>query len=175
MMIHMLRFLLLSAAGTLAACAQNPLTDAVMARYKSVRQSLIESAEVMPADAYSYRLTSGQRTFGEWVAHVATGNYGYCAVIKGEKTPDTAHLHDATDKSVLSEALKKSFDYCDAALAGMTDGKALTAATVGGRQVYPVTGMVNLVASGNEHYGNMVGYMRSKNITPPSTARAKKK
>jgi uncharacterized damage-inducible protein DinB len=166
--------LLLLAAVTLAAQAQNPLTDAVMARYKNIRQSLIDSAGVMPPDAYSFRLTSAQRTFAEWVGHVATGNYGYCAVIKGEKTPDTSHIHDATAKAVLSEALKKSFEYCDAALAEMTDAKALTAASLGGRQVYPVTGMVNLVASGNEHYGNMVGYMRAKGITPPSTARAKK-
>jgi uncharacterized damage-inducible protein DinB len=166
--------LLLSGAVALTAYAQNPLTDAVMARYINIRQSLIESADVMPADAYSFRLTSGQRTFAEWVAHVAMGNYGYCAVIKGEKAPDTAQLHDASDRAVLSEALKKSFAYCDAALAGMTDAKALVAASVGGQQVYPVTGMVNLVASGNEHYGNVVGYMRAKGITPPSTARAKK-
>jgi uncharacterized damage-inducible protein DinB len=175
MMILMLRLFLFAALGTLAAHAQNPLTGAIMARYKSIRQSLVDAAEVMPTDAYSFRLTAAQRTFGEWVAHVAIGNYGYCAVIKGEKTPDTAQLHEATDKAVLSEALQKSFAYCDAALVGMTDQKALAAATVDGRQVYPVTGMVNLVASGNEHYGNMVGYMRSKNITPPSTARAKKK
>ncbi len=171
----MFRLLLCLAAGAIALDAQNPLTDAVMTRYKSIRQSLVDSADVMPADAYGYRLTSGQRTFAEWVVHVAIGNYTQCAVIRGEKPPETAHLHDASDKAVLSEALKKSFTYCDAALSGMTDAKALAPANVGGRQVYPVTGMVNLVASANEHYGNMVGYMRSKNITPPSTARAKKK
>ena len=145
-----------------------------MSRYNNIRQSLIDSANVMPAEDYSFRLTAGHRTFGEWVAHVAAGNYGYCAVIKGEKPPD-AHLPDATAKGVLSDALKKSFAYCDAALAGMTDQKALSAAAAGGRQVYAATGMVNLVASANEHYGNMVGYLRTKGITPPSTARAKKK
>jgi DinB superfamily len=170
----MFRFLLLAASAAALAYAQNPLTDAVMTRYKNIRQSLLDSAEVMPADSYSFRLTPAQRTFAEWVGHVASGNFGYCAVIKGEKTPDTSHIHDAADKAVLSQALKKSFDYCDAALAGMTDAKALAAASVGGKQLYPVTGMVNLVSSGNEHYGNMVGYMRAKGITPPSTARAKK-
>ena len=45
----------------------------------------------------------------------------------------------------------------DAAPAGMTDAKAL-----------------NLVSSGNEHYGNMVVYMRGRGITPPFTVRSKK-
>ena len=156
-----------------AAWAQNPLTDAVMGRYRGIRQNMIETADVMPDDAYSFRLTPAQRTFAEWIGHAAMGNYGYCAVIKGEKTPDTAHLHDMTAKAQLSKALKDSFEYCDAALKGMDDRKALTAMKIGDRTVYPVQGMVNLVSSDNEHYGNMVGYMRAKGITPPSTARKK--
>jgi phage gp46-like protein len=83
-------------------------------------------------------------------------------------------MHTMTDKKDLSQALKKSFDYCDAALVGMTDQKALTAVSVNGKQVYPVQGMVSLVSSDNEHYGNMVGYLRSQGIVPPSIARAKK-
>ena len=34
-----------------------------------------------------------------------------------------------------------------------------------------VQGMVALIASDNEHYGNLVGYLRAQGITPPSTAR----
>src|SRR5207248_3191400 len=98
-----------------------------------------------------------------------------CANIKGEKTPEMAALHDMTGKAALTKAIKDSFDYCDAALKGMTDEKALAAHDVGGKQVYPVQGMIALTASDNEHYGNMVGYMRSKGVTPPSTARAAKK
>jgi hypothetical protein len=174
MMIGMLKLLLVTAAATVAAHAQNPLTDAVMARYKGIRLNLVESAEAMPADAYSFKLTPVQRTFAEWVGHVTIGNYNFCATIKGEKAPDAGHLHSMTDKAGLTAALKKSFDYCDGALAGMTDAKALKAVSVGSKEVYPVQGMVSLVSSDNEHYGNMVGYMRSKGVTPPSTARAKK-
>jgi hypothetical protein len=88
MMVAMFRLLLLAAAAV-AAHAQNPLTDAVMARYKGIRQSLIDSAEVMPADAYSFKLTPAQRTFAEWIDHVPTDNYNFCATIKAEKAPDT--------------------------------------------------------------------------------------
>lgn len=155
--------------------AQNPLTDAVMARYRAIRQSLIDTAEVMPEDSYAFRLTQPQRTFAEWIGHTAMGNYNFCAGIKGSAAPDTKHLHDMTAKAQLTRALKESFEYCDAALQGMDDRKALTATTVGDRKVYPVQGMISLVSSDNEHYGNLVGYLRSKGIIPPSTARAAKK
>jgi hypothetical protein len=166
--------LLMCGAAALAQ-APNPLTDAVMNRYKGIRQNLIESAEAMPEEGYGFRLTPPQRPFGEWIGHVAMGNYNFCGVIKGEKPPDTHHLHALTGKAELSKALVESFEYCDAALKGMDDRKAMAEATVGDKKVYPVQGMVNLVSSGNEHYGNIVGYLRSKGITPPSSARAAKK
>ena len=168
-------YLLLAISSCAFAQSKNPLTDAFMARYQTIKQNLIETAEAMPEEAYSFKLTPAQRDFGAWVAHTAQGNYSYCATMKGEKTPDTAHLHDMTGKAALTKAIKDAFDYCDAALKDMTDEKALAAHSVGGKQSYPVQGMVALLASDNEHYGNMVGYLRSKGVTPPSTARASKK
>ena len=56
----------------------------------------------------------------------------------------------------------------------MTDERALTITTIGMKQVYPVTYMVNMAAGLNEHHGNLVGYLRAKGITPPSTARSLK-
>lgn len=146
----------------------NPLTDAIQTRYKRIRADLLDAAEVMPQEFYSFRLTPAQRTYAEWVAHAAGSNYSSCSAIQGEKTPDTTALAEMKRKGELSKALLESFQYCDSALSGMTDQKALATPKV-------VQGMVNLVSSDNEHYGNMVGYLRSKGVTPPSTARAMKK
>lgn len=162
-------------AASVYAQAANPLTSQIEARYKRIRADLLDAAEVMPESGYSFRLTPAQRTYAEWVAHAASGNYSFCSAIKGEKTPDTKPLAAMTAKGQLSKALLDSFQYCDAALEGMTDRKALAPAASGEKTVYPVTGMVNLVSSDNEHYGNMVGYLRSQGVTPPSTARAARK
>lgn len=148
----------------------NPLTQAVTARYNSAKQNLMGAAEAMPEENYAYKLSPEQRPFGLWIEHTAMGNYSFCAAIKGGSAPDTSKIHGLTSKAELQKALKDSFDYCDAALAAMDDKKALTEA--GGK--YPVASMVSLIASLNEHYGNLVGYLRTKGITPPSTARAKK-
>jgi uncharacterized damage-inducible protein DinB len=168
-------WILLSFSAAAFSQSHNPLTEIVMARYKAVRQNLIESAEAMPEDSYSFRLTPAQRPFGEWIGHTAMGNFFYCSQIKGEKAPDTHHLHSLVAKPELIKALAESFDYCDAALKDMDDHKAFAEHTVGDNKVYPVQGMVAIVSSDNEHYGNIVGYLRAKGVTPPSTARAAKK
>src|ERR1700733_12722358 len=115
-----------------AQTTTNPLTDAVMSRYKTIRQNLVEAAQAMPEEHYGFRLTPAQRPFGEWIGHTATGNMSYCATIKGEAPPDTASATQLTSKADLVAAIQKSFDYCDEALKGMTDQKALTEITVSG-------------------------------------------
>lgn len=166
--------LLLTVVGFhLHAQAPNPLTAIVTERFERLRLDVEESAEVMPAEKYTFRLTDGQRAFGEWVAHVIGGNYNYCSVIRGEGQPERAKaVHQLKTKAELVPAVKESFVYCADALKDMNDQKAL--APAGPNRVPPVRGMVNLVSSQNEHYGNMVGYMRANNIVPPSTARAER-
>lgn len=156
----------------LVAAQSNPLTQAIASRYNSAKQNLIGTAEVMPESDYAYQLTPAQRPFSGWIEHTAMGNYAFCSAIKGEKAPEASHaMHGLTKKADLERALKESFDYCDAALKDMNDHTAL--AEKDGK--YPVTAMVSLLASLNEHYGNLVGYLRTKGITPPSSARSQHK
>ena len=152
----------------------NPLTENFQARYKTIRANLVETAEAMPEEGYSFKLTSEQRSFGDWIGHTAAGNYGYCATMKGEAAP-TANPHDLKSKAELVKAIKDAFDYCDGAVKNLDDAKAMAGKQIAGKTVYPVQGMLALLASNNEHYGNLVGYLRSKGITPPSTARTPKK
>ncbi len=156
--------------------ADNPVTDTVKTAYSRMKQNMIETAEAMPEADYSYKLTKEQRAFSEWLEHTAAGNYSYCSAIRGVTAPDEAKsLHGLTAKSEIQQALKKSFDYCDAALNDMDDQKIVREVAVGERKLRPVQPMINLVASLNEHYGNLVGYLRSKGVVPPSTARAAQK
>lgn len=161
--MHTLLFALALAAGM-----ENPLTQSVANRYQDAKRNLVESADLMPAENYGFRLTPEQRTFGEWIGHTAVSVHGLCAAIRGVTPPDTKRLHTLTGKSELSAALKASFTACDTALEGMTDSKALAPLPKGD---YPVQHMVALIALLNQHYGNLVGYLRMKGLTPPSTAR----
>jgi uncharacterized damage-inducible protein DinB len=151
------------ACGTLQA--QNYLTTAATERYFNViRKSLEASADVMPAEKYSFRLTPGQMTFAEWLNHSTQRNYSDCAALKSEPVP-AAEQQAASlkEKAEVSKALKDSFAYCADALQNMTDQKATSSAKVS-------TALLHLVVHNNEIYGNIVGYLRVSGIVPPSTA-----
>jgi hypothetical protein len=128
----------------------------------------------MPEADYAYQLTPAQRTFGDWIGHTVQLNQRVCAQLKGEQPP-AAHSAAAVPKAHLVEMLKASFAACDATLPSFAGEAALKEITVGGRQTTPLALMVAFVAQLNSHYGNLVGYLRTRNITPPSTARSAKK
>ena len=151
--------------------AQNNLTTTATERYFNViRASLEASAEQMPADKYSFRLTPGQMTFAEWMVHSIQRNYSDCAVLRGVPTPDLEkQAVKLKEKDEVTKALKDSFVYCAEALQGMNDQKA-------GSSPQMSMAFLHLVVHSNEIYGNVVGYLRVSGIVPPSTAaRAKGK
>jgi hypothetical protein len=133
----------------LALATGDPVTQAILNRYEDVKRNLVEAAEAMPEEHYSFRLTEPQRTFAEWIGHTALA-IGSC----GGSRPATK----AATKAELIQALKDAFAGCDRALGRTSDRKVLADA-------------VSLIATLNAHYGNLVGYLRVKGITPPSTAR----
>ena len=145
--------------------AQNHLTSTATQRYFNVvRRNLESSADVMPAEKYGYRLTPGQMTFAQWLIHSTQRNYSDCATLKGEAVPDLEKkAATLKEKDEVSKALKDSFAYCAAALKDMNDQKAVSTAAIS-------NALLHLVVHNNEIYGNVVGYLRTSGITPPSTA-----
>ena len=129
----------------------------------------------MPEEHYEFRLTPAQRSFSGWIAHTAMLNYNSCARMQGVPRPQTDHLDHLTGKEALQAALHESFAFCDTALKQMNDIHALTELQSGERTTYPVQAMFGLLSSLNSHYGNLVGYLRTRGIVPPSTARAQSK
>jgi hypothetical protein len=159
------------------ALAQNPLMQAFTPRYNTMKQNLVESAEAMPAEHYTFKLSPTQRAFGEWVDHTILLLHGSCATIAGVPTPAMDHAKHSGDKpkAELVKALREAADSCDKALKDVTDQKALATVDIGGKPTTPVNAMLGLLTNMASHYGNMVGYLRAKGVTPPSTARTQAK
>ena len=152
----------------------NPITAAFTGVFNTAQRNLVESADLMPEEHYTFRPTPEIRQYGEWIEHTAMSVYNYCAMIKGEANPHAGHAMKLTTKAEISKALKDSFEYCAAAVKELDDQKALAEVTVG-KNTYPrVRPMFQLVGSLNSHYGNIVVYLRLKNLVPPSTARTMK-
>ncbi len=173
----MVLFALLSALCGDAA-QQQPSTGPVMAatipEYERVKEYLVRSAEQMPEEHYGFKPTSAVRSFGQLVGHVASTQYMFCAAARNEPNPrPEAFEKTRTAKAGLVEALRASFEYCDSAYK-MSDVQATTPAKIpdwGERA--PLSILVLNIAHDNEHYGNIVTYLRLKNLVPPSSQPAK--
>jgi uncharacterized damage-inducible protein DinB len=119
-----------------------------------VANYVLKSAEMVPAEKYSYKPTPAVRSFGQLIAHVADGQNWYCSAVAGKN----AQWSDAVEKGPLDKAtliakLKQSTDGCRAA--------------------YKATGlmkpMMENVGHDNLHYGNIITYLRMLGLTPPSS------
>jgi DinB superfamily len=153
------------------------LTAGIVQQYDSVKTDLEKAADAMPEDGYSFKPTPAERDFGGWVAHVAQSQLGTCSRIAGQ-TPDSATMTmlrgvangTAAKKADLVDALKKSFDACDAAYNGLTDANAGDAEQSFRGSTSRIAALAGNVAHDNECYGSMAVYLRLKGVVPPSTA-----
>jgi len=170
-----------AAPQTPAPMPADPLATFVKSQWANVSKNLIGSAEQMPETNFTMKLgTSAEvRTFGAMLGHVINANYLFCSRAKGEANPQTVNYETtAQTKAQLVAAMHAAMDYCGPLYASLTDTSALAAVTPppGGRgpgRLYPfIQPLLTNVIHNNEEYGNLVGYFRSANLVPPSTAAA---
>ena len=147
----------------------NPLSTFNNFAYSRVRDILLRSAEKMPEENYSFKPVDTVRSYGQIVGHVADAQYVFCSIALGEKNPALKIEQSKTSKADLIAALKESFAYCDKAYDSMTDASATQMVKFRGNDT-PKLGVLTVNNMHNmEHYGNLVTYMRMKNIVPPSS------
>lgn len=154
-----------------AAFAQaNPFTDAVKAQLAQIKNPVMRTAEKVPEDLYAFKPTPDVRSLGQLIAHIADGNNGICGAASGMKpTGQTGIEKSVTGKAALQKALADSFAFCEQAIAGMDDkkGAEMAKSFLGMQPRLMVLAFNN--SHVNEHYGNLVTYMRLKGIVPPSS------
>ena len=144
----------------------------------TISRNLAEAAQDMPAADYAFRPTPQVRTFGQLIGHLTEANYFFCSQAAGKKYPVTTNYEQITDKATLVKDLNDSLAYCDAVYQATTDANFVHPVKVsygtGSASSNSVRGAVLMfnTAHNNEHYGNIVVYMRLKGLVPPSTARA---
>jgi len=159
----------LLAQAAVALAQDNPFSAYNKVVYGGVKNILLRSAEKMPEENYNFKPTDAVRSYGQIVGHVADAQYMFCSIVLGEKNPAPKIEQTKTSKADLIAALKDAFAYCDKAYNGMTDASATQMVTLFGGDT-PKLGVLtvnNMHAV--EHYGNLVTYMRLKNIVPPTS------
>jgi len=152
-----------------APAPDNPLSTFTKVVYGRMKDILLRSAEKMPEENYNFKPTEAVRSYGQIVGHVADAQYLFCSIVLGEKNPAPKVEQTKTSKADLIAALKDAFAYCDRAYDGMTDASATQMVTLFGGDT-PKLGVLTVNNMHTvEHYGNLVTYMRLKNIVPPTS------
>jgi len=148
----------------------------VKAMHATIRRNLAEAADEMSEADYAFKPTPQVRSFGELVGHVATANFLFCSQAKGETAPSTVNYETVqTTKANMIKALNESLAYCDAIYAATTDANFNQAMRMLSSDKQTGRGALLMfnTTHNNEHYGNMVVYLRLKGHIPPSTLRAR--
>lgn len=161
-------------AASLAAMQLHAQSSDLMSKgaktiYTSTKNNVLKAAEAMPESDYSFKPTEKVRTFGQLVAHVADGQYEFCSAFLGDKEKAPEVEKTMTTKGEIIDALKSAFAYCDKAYDSLTDAHAADEVKFFGRSMAKINVLSFNTAHTDEHYGNIVTYMRMKNLVPPSS------
>ncbi len=147
----------------------NPITFSERGLYSFVSGAAVAAAQKMPEENYSFKPTPEVRSFGQLVGHVADTNYMFCAQASGEANPMKNIEKTITSKADLVSAIKDAVAYCNKAFGSMTDAKGSEMVKLGGFNLARLTLFSLNTAHTDEHYGNMVTYLRLKGIVPPTS------
>lgn len=147
----------------------NPFTAHTRFNYWGGKAVLLRTAEQVPEEYYSFRPTDAVRSFGQILGHVADAQYNFCSIARGEKNPTPNIEKTKTSKADLIAALHDAFAYCDKAYEGMTDSSGSEMVKLMGFDIPKLGALIANNQHVSEHYGNLVTYMRLKNIVPPSS------
>jgi uncharacterized damage-inducible protein DinB len=152
--------------------SQGPFSTYNKFFYARMKTILVSSAEKMPEENYNFKPTESVRSYGQIVGHLADAQYNFCSMALGENNPGLKIEETKTTKADLVAALKGALTYCDKAYDGMTDASGTQTVKLFGMDM-PKFGVLNINnAHDMEHYGNLVTYMRLKNIVPPTSEQA---
>ncbi len=154
------------------------LVTEVQNTFNPIKGYITKSAEQFPEDKYTWQPTPDVRSWARLIAHISDDNNGACSALIGEQRPARLDAPDSAEsaankmtKADLVKALGDSFARCDKAFAAVTDANMME--RNGSRS--KIGTLIYNTSHINEHYGNIVTYMRLNNMVPPSTAGRMKK
>jgi hypothetical protein len=151
-----------------------PLNEGLRRSYATLKMNLTETAQKFGEADYGYTPSKEIRVFGAQLAHVANSQFNACSAARGVANPNQGQNLEQTKttRDDIVKALADSFAFCDPAFESLTDQTALELVKQGNNEVARGQVLANLIVHGNEEYGILTVYMRTKGMVPPSTERA---
>jgi uncharacterized damage-inducible protein DinB len=153
--------------------------SAVERQLNNIEKNITAAAEAMPDDKFDFTPEQlnisgsdfkGVRTFAGQVKHLATDNYDIWSAITGDPLPagikDVNGPEELKTKADILGYLKKSFDLGHRAIATLTAQNAMDMMEFRGRKLPRLDLAFYALTHDNDHYGQMVVYLRLCGINP---------
>lgn len=132
---------------------------------------VMQLAQAIPADKYSWSPQPGVRSTAQVFAHVISANYFFASKL-GAKIPADVKMEtlemDLKTKEAIAGELKRSYDVIITAIKNTPD------ASLARKVEFPFPGeftsmsaILIALSHSNEHLGQLIAYARSNNVTPP--------
>lgn len=159
-------------------CAQSPQAAGASFGYQAsvVQQvddagkKLLQLAEAMPEEAYSWRPSEGVRSFAEVLLHVSAANYFFGSML-GTAMPEGVDARNmekgSKEKAAVVANLKNSFDFARGVIKGVPDDQLGTAMKIFGRDGSKGSLLMLYAVHAHEHLGQAIAYARSNKVAPP--------
>jgi uncharacterized damage-inducible protein DinB len=138
-----------------------------------VSGKLLELAQAVPAEKYSWRPAEGVRSVSEVYVHIASGNYFLMKFIGIDPPSDfTRDMEKSiTEKSQVIDAMKKSFSHVRQAILKTSDADLEKAVELFGQNTTSRDVFFSLAMHLHEHLGQSIAYARMNGVVPPWSVR----
>ncbi|HEY1250751.1 MAG TPA: DinB family protein [Thermoanaerobaculia bacterium] len=158
---------------TMRAAAPAPASgfrSEYLAEVDDVGKKIVDLAEKMPADKYSWRPAPGVRSVGEVYVHVVAGNSTLPSFLGAARMEGVTRESEktVTDKAKIVELLRKSIDNVKAAAGNVAERDLdKKVKTFGDREMTERQVLFRILNHMHEHLGQSIAYARSNGVTPP--------
>lgn len=132
---------------------------------------VMQLAQAIPADKYSWTPQAGVRSVAEVCAHIISANYFFASKL-GAKIPEGVNMQtlekDLKTKDAITAEFKRSYDLVTNAIKNAPDASLANKVELPFPGDYTsMTAILIVLSHSNEHLGQLIAYARMNKITPP--------
>jgi uncharacterized damage-inducible protein DinB len=170
------------AHGQSSNAGQSQFSAAMTQEIGKIDSQFLAAAEAMPEDKFNFTPESlnipgsqlkGVRTFAMQVKHVAADNFSIWAPLTGKPEPAginaPAGPEQMKSRAEILKFLQDSMAYSHKAVTGLTAENALQMVEFRGKTMTRLSLAVLALTHMNDHYGQIVEYLRLSGIVPPAS------
>jgi uncharacterized damage-inducible protein DinB len=170
------------AHGQSSNAGQSQFSAAMTQEIGKIDSQFLAAAEAMPEEKFNFTPESlnipgsqlnGVRTFAMQVKHVAADNFSIWAPLTGKPEPAginaPAGPEQMKSRAEILKFLQDSMAYSHKAVTGLTAENALQMVEFRGKKMTRLSLAVLALTHMNDHYGQIVEYLRLSGIVPPAS------